>query len=82
MFIGKISAAYIPTGRGKKNLIVDGFSFTENVPTYWRCSLRRRLGCTASARTNKKGEVIHYDNTHNHEKPKFYNKTTKRMVAI
>lgn len=82
IIIGKITAAYIPTGRGKKNLVLDGFSFTESPPTYWVCSRRKALGCRASARTNKRGEVIRYDNTHNHVKPKFYSKTTKKMMTL
>ncbi|XP_063374181.1 protein tramtrack, beta isoform isoform X42 [Cydia amplana] len=79
---GKITAAYIPTGRGKKHLVLEGFSFIETPPTYWVCSRRKMLQCRATARTNKRGEVIQFHNEHNHEKPKFYQKTTKKMIQL
>lgn len=79
--LGKITAAYIPTGRGKKHLVLEGFSFVETAATYWVCS-RRKKQCQATARTNKRGEVIKYYNEHNHEKPRFYQKTTKKMIQL
>ncbi|XP_052748463.1 protein tramtrack, beta isoform isoform X17 [Galleria mellonella] len=78
----KMSAAYIPTGRGKKNLVLGGYSFIETLPTYWVCSRRKHLNCRASARTNKHGEVIAVNNKHNHEKPRFYQKTTQKMIQL
>ncbi|KAL0831897.1 hypothetical protein ABMA28_001420 [Loxostege sticticalis] len=79
---GKLKAAYVPTGRGKKSLILDGFSFIETCPTYWVCSRKKNMGCRAGARTNKRGEVVAIDNTHNHPKPRFYQKTTQRMIQL
>lgn len=77
-----MKAAYVPTGRGKKNLILDGYSFNESPPTYWICSRRKNSGCRAKARTNKQGEVISYDNIHNHEKPQLYLKSTKKKIIL
>lgn len=82
VIVGKVDAAYIPTGRGKKNLVLDGFSFSETPPGYWVCARRKNLNCRATARTNKLGEVIRFDNTHNHPKPKFYSKTAKKMITL
>ncbi|XP_052740027.1 protein tramtrack, beta isoform isoform X36 [Bicyclus anynana] len=77
-----LKAAYIPTGRGKKNLILNGYSFNESPPTYWICSRRKNIGCPAKARTNKKGEVVSWQNTHNHEKPQFYDKSKKKKISL
>ncbi|XP_069357452.1 protein tramtrack, beta isoform-like isoform X12 [Maniola hyperantus] len=78
----ELKAAYIPTGRGKKNLILNGFSFCETMATYWICSRRKNAGCKAKARTNKKGEVVSYQNTHNHEKPQYYDQKKKKKVLL
>lgn len=76
-----VTAAYIPTGKGKKNLILNGYSFTETTKNAWSCS-KRKKGCPASARTNNKGEVISYKHGHNHEKPSFYQKTTQKIIQL
>ncbi|XP_053605126.1 protein tramtrack, beta isoform isoform X23 [Plodia interpunctella] len=78
----ELSAAYIPTGRGKNNLVVGGYSYCESTPTYWACSRAKHLKCKAIARTNNKGEVTSIRNVHNHDKPRFYSKTTKKMVNL
>lgn len=77
-----ITAAYIPTGRGKKNLILFGYSYQESPPTYWNCSRRKNSGCRATARTNRRGEVIRYQGEHNHDKPRYYQKTSRKMVQL
>lgn len=79
---GSLKAAYIPTTRGKYNLVLDGFSFCESPPTYWVCSRRKNIGCRAAARTNKSGEVIAYNNNHNHEKPEFFQMTSNKKIKL
>ncbi|KAI5646854.1 FLYWCH zinc finger domain-containing protein [Phthorimaea operculella] len=74
-----IAAAYIPTSRGKKHLVLHGYAFTENVPTFWICS-RYKKGCRAQARTNKRGEIVSYSGDHNHDKPSFLETTTKKLL--
>ncbi|XP_049870727.1 protein tramtrack, beta isoform-like isoform X42 [Pectinophora gossypiella] len=76
-----IPAAYIPTTRGKRHLVLHGFSFMECPPTYWWCS-RRRRGCKATARTNSREEVVSVRGEHNHEKPHFRNLNTKKIVQL
>lgn len=77
-----ISAAYIPTGRGKKCLVLNGYSYIEGPATFWICSRRKNKKCMASARTNKKAEVISVKGEHNHEKPMFYQKTTNKRIHL
>ncbi|XP_050349133.1 protein tramtrack, beta isoform isoform X28 [Nymphalis io] len=77
-----VTAMYVPTGRGKKNLVLNGYSFTESPPTYWVCSRKKTVACRATARTNKDGEVISYHNVHNHEKPYFYQISSKMKIQL
>ncbi|XP_063827619.1 protein tramtrack, beta isoform-like isoform X27 [Ostrinia nubilalis] len=80
--LGQLKAAYVPTGRGRKLLILDGYSFMETTPTHWICSRKKTMRCLACARTNKRGEVVGVGNSHNHPKPRFYQKTTQKMIHL
>ncbi|CAH0399088.1 unnamed protein product [Chilo suppressalis] len=77
-----LKAAYIPTGRGKHMLVLNGFSFTETMPTYWVCSRKKKMNCVATARTNRRREVVSTAHQHNHPRPRFYHKTAQRMIEL
>lgn len=77
----KLKAAYIPTGKGKKYLVLNGFTFNETARNRWCCS-RRKKGCKAYAKTNQHEEVVECKNEHNHEKQKFIHNSTKEMVFL
>lgn len=40
------------------------------------------MKCLAIARTNTSGAVVAIGNEHNHPRPRFYQKTTKKMIHL
>lgn len=74
---------FIKLYNGPKLLLVDGHTFAPKTPKHWYCSKKRSRKCTAKIYLEKEGEdmkITHWDNTHNHEAPK-YRKITGGFYA-
>ncbi|XP_045496228.1 protein tramtrack, beta isoform isoform X35 [Colias croceus] len=78
-----ITAAYFSSGKGGKILVLQGYTFNRtSSKNNWSCSQRKQRKCSAKAKTNNKGEVIDFKNTHTHPKPKFFRKSTGDPIQI
>ncbi|XP_072949712.1 uncharacterized protein pre-mod(mdg4)-AB [Epargyreus clarus] len=70
MKVTRIPYDVVLSQRGKRLIMVDGYTFSQTKSTYWTCS-SKFANCKAKLKLNNKEEIIEINNVHSHEPRKY-----------
>ncbi|CAH2040253.1 unnamed protein product, partial [Iphiclides podalirius] len=82
--IGVGTAVYyeiVKSQRGKKLLLIDGFTFSKANQNHWVCS-RKVVGCKARLKLDDDGYIVSLYNDHCHPPRKFARTETGEVVRM
>lgn len=79
---GSFNYTFIPTRKGKRLLMLDGYTYSQNGTSFnYYCS-KKDAGCKARIRLDITGRVHQAQNVHLHERPKYIKTPTGLYFKI